>query len=156
MRHNEEDACITAEQDAALAHLAQVRVVADAAGVRAAAALQVRELALEVVHRAGVHEAGLLPPARQVVRQHVRVVLQDLPVDQVPHLHHPSSMLTSSGHARLPAVMPLPVTVPGNLHPLCHIYISHITKMLITDPAGDLTWFTAEHWHRMQLKQGIV
>jgi hypothetical protein len=62
-------------------HLAQVRVVAQAPRVRAAAALQVRELALEVVDRARVHEAGLLPPARQVVRQHVRVVLQDLAVD---------------------------------------------------------------------------
>lgn len=38
-------------------------------------------------HRRGVHVAG--PGARAVlqeVRQHVRVVLQDLPVDQVAHL----------------------------------------------------------------------
>lgn len=42
---------------------------------------------LRCAHRGGVHVAG--PGARAVlqeVRQHVRVVLQDLPVDQVPHL----------------------------------------------------------------------
>ena len=60
-------------------HLAQPSLPA---GV---AALQVGELAPEAVHSRGVHEVGLPRPV-QVVGQHVRVVLQDLPVDQLPHL----------------------------------------------------------------------
>ena len=44
-------------------------------------------LAAEVVDGGGVHEVGAPAHAvAQVVRQHLRVVLQDLPVDQVPHL----------------------------------------------------------------------
>jgi hypothetical protein len=49
------------------------------------AALEVDELALEVVDRAGVQEARQAA-AREVVLQHLGVVLQDLPVDQLTHL----------------------------------------------------------------------
>lgn len=62
-------------------HLAQVGV-----GLAAAAGLQVRKLALEVVHGRGVDKVGLAVAARQVVGQHLGVVLQDLAVDQLPHL----------------------------------------------------------------------
>ena len=44
-------------------------------------------LAAEVVNSGGVHEVGAPAHAvAQVVRQHLRVVLQDLPVDQIPNL----------------------------------------------------------------------
>ena len=74
-------------------HLPQARV--------RSAALQVGELAAEGVHGGGVHEVGL-PPAGQVVGQHVRVVLQDLPVDQLPHLRSQtlSTALAVIGHQR--------------------------------------------------------
>ena len=45
-----------------------------------------RELALEVVHCRGVHKIGLLPVSCQKFCQHVRVILQDLPVDEFSHL----------------------------------------------------------------------
>jgi len=48
-------------------------------------ALQVVELPLEVVHSGRVQE-GWQAAAREVVLQHLWVVLQDLPVDQLPHL----------------------------------------------------------------------
>lgn len=44
-------------------------------------------------HCRGVHVAGpRARPVLQVVCQHVRVVLQDLPVDQVPHLERRSNV----------------------------------------------------------------
>ena len=53
----------------------------------ATGALQVRKLPPEVVHRRRIHEVGLVvAPTRQVVCQHVRMVLQDLTVDQLPDL----------------------------------------------------------------------
>mmetsp|Transcript_10292 Transcript_10292/g.30981 ORF Transcript_10292/g.30981 Transcript_10292/m.30981 type:complete len:313 (+) Transcript_10292:2326-3264(+) len=53
-----------------------------------ATGLQVVKLAAEVVDCRRVHVPARTPAAAtgQEVRQHLRVVLQDLPVDQVPHL----------------------------------------------------------------------
>lgn len=53
----------------------------------AAAALKMRKLAAEVVYCRWIKEVGLVvAAARKVICQHVGVVLQNLTIDELPHL----------------------------------------------------------------------
>ena len=76
-----------------------------------------RKLSPEAVHCGGVHEVGL-PPALQVVCQHVRVVLQDLPVYELPNLGQPSlsmpEFLSFYHWPGCPTAEVAYMTLPGN------------------------------------------